>query len=75
MWDEIATAVWLDPSLITRATKLYVDVNTQFDAGYGDTLSWSPGYQPGLGERLETVVRRIDVARCEALLTRLLRDG
>lgn len=75
MWDEIATAVWLDPSLITSATRLYVDVNTQFDAGYGDTLSWSPDYQPGLGEQIETVVRRIDVRHFEALLTRLLAPG
>ncbi len=75
MWDEIATAVWLDPSLITSSARLYVDVNTQFDAGYGDTLSWSPGYQPGLGEQLETVVRRIDVPRFEGLLTRLLGRG
>ena len=75
MWDEIAVAVWLDPSLITSSATLYVDVNTQFDAGYGDTLSWSPGYQPGLGERIETVVRRIDVPRFEALLAGLLKAG
>lgn len=75
MWDEIATAVCLDPGLITRAATLHVDVNTQFDAGYGDTLSWSPGYQPGLGERLDKVVRRIVVPRFEALLARLLGPG
>ena len=43
--------------------------------GYGDTLSWSPDYQPGLGEQIETVVRRIDVRHFEALLTRLLAPG
>ena len=75
LWDEIAAAVWLDPSLIASAQRLYIDVNTEFDASYGDTLSWSPGYQPGLGERLVTVVRRVDVPRLEALMTRVLRAG
>ncbi len=72
MWDELATAVWLDPRLIVRADTLYVDTNTNFDAGYGDILSWAPGYQPQLGAQAEQVVREVDVAGVEALLVRLL---
>lgn len=72
LWDEIATAVWLDPSLIAAADALYVDVNTQFGPGYGDTLSWAPHYQPGVGERLETVVREVDVPRLERLMVELM---
>ncbi|WP_082190052.1 nucleoside hydrolase [Frateuria defendens] len=68
LWDEIATAVWLDPSLIKQKDELYVDVETQFGPSYGDTLSWLPGYQPGLGEQRETVVRSIDVGRTERLM-------
>lgn len=72
LWDEIAVAVWLDPSLIAEAEELYIDVNTQFGPGYGDTLSWAPHYQPGVGERIETVVRQADVPRLERLMVELM---
>ncbi len=68
MWDELAAAVWLDPSLIVHADTLYVDTNTEFGPGYGDLLSWSPGYQPELDEQPEQVVREVDVPRLEKLL-------
>lgn len=51
MWDELAAAAWLDPSIITRQEQLYMDVNVDHGAGYGDTLVWQTGRQPGLGER------------------------
>lgn len=41
LWDEIASAFWLDPTLVTTHQRLSVDVSTQFGPGYGDTLSWS----------------------------------
>jgi inosine-uridine nucleoside N-ribohydrolase len=72
LWDELAVAVWLDPSLITASDALMVDTNIDHGAGYGDILSWSPLYAPGLGEQRETVVRQIDVPRFEALMSQLL---
>ena len=30
MWDELAVAVWLDPSIVTRSSSLLVDVDTEF---------------------------------------------
>ncbi|MFT8805407.1 MAG: nucleoside hydrolase [Acetobacter aceti] len=72
LWDEIAVAVWLDPSLIKSSINLYVDVNTQFSAGYGDILSWNAGYQPDLDEQREEVVLSVDVPRMEALLVQLV---
>jgi purine nucleosidase len=72
MWDELAVAVWLDPSIVTRSAQLLVDVDTSFTAGYGDTLSWSSGEGPGLGERPVQVVLDIDVAKFEALTLDLL---
>ena len=68
LWDEIAGAVWLDPSLIEEQETLYVDYSTTFGPGYGDTLSWSEGYQPGLGEQPNHVVRAVDSEGLEALL-------
>ncbi len=72
MWDELSIAVWLDPSLIQESEQLYVDVDTNFTAGYGNTLSWPEGHQPGLGEQPQTVVRDIHLAPFERLLVDLL---
>jgi inosine-uridine nucleoside N-ribohydrolase len=72
MWDELAVAVWLDPSLITRSQTLLVDVDTSFTAGYGNTLSWSVGEGPNLGERPVQVVLDVDVPRFERMTLELL---
>jgi inosine-uridine nucleoside N-ribohydrolase len=48
LWDELAAAAWLDPDIITRSTKMYMDVSIDHGATYGDTLVWLPGQQPEL---------------------------
>jgi inosine-uridine nucleoside N-ribohydrolase len=55
LWDELAAVAWLDPSIITKTKKLYMDVDTDHGAGYGNTLVWRPGSQPGMGEILVEV--------------------
>jgi purine nucleosidase len=40
MWDELAAAAWLDPSIITKTKSLYMGVDLDHGAGYGDTLTW-----------------------------------
>lgn len=75
LWDEIAAAVWLDPSLVTSADRLFIDFNSQFGAGYGDMLSWRAGYEPGLGEQSADVVRSIDPQRMEALMVKLMANS
>ncbi|MGH9765280.1 MAG: nucleoside hydrolase, partial [Blastocatellia bacterium] len=52
MWDELAAAGWLDPSIITKETQLYMDIDISHGANYGNVLVWNPGEQPGLGEQL-----------------------
>jgi inosine-uridine nucleoside N-ribohydrolase len=73
MWDELAVAVWLDPSIITSSKTLLVDVDTSFTAGYGSTLSWAQGEGPGTGERPVTVVLDADVPKLERLAIGLLK--
>lgn len=75
LWDETAAAVFLDPSLVTAKDTLFVDVNTQFSAGYGDMLSWRPGYEPKLGEQSAEVVRSVDPQRLDALMVKLLANS
>jgi inosine-uridine nucleoside N-ribohydrolase len=65
MWDEVAVASWLEPSLITKSEVLAVDVDTDHGAGYGNTLGWPVDGAPGLGERSVEVVLDIDVPRFE----------
>tara|TARA_R110002167_G_scaffold323739_1_gene529753 strand:+ start:1468 stop:2589 length:1122 start_codon:yes stop_codon:yes gene_type:complete len=72
LWDEIASAVYIDPSVIDNSEDLYVDVMTEFGASYGDTLSWAEGYQPDIGERKETVVFTVDVQKLELLMIKLM---
>ena len=41
LWDELTSAAWLDPSLITKKDNRYMDVNLDRGPGYGDTLTWT----------------------------------
>ena len=68
MWDEIAAAILIDPAIAMSKKTLFVDYNTQFSAGYGDTLSWTPGYEPELGEQLADVVLQIDAEMLNKML-------
>src|SRR6202008_2300823 len=63
LWDELAAVAWLDPTIITKWKKLYVDVDVDHGAGYGNTLVWAPGNQPGLGEVLAEVQDDLDKAK------------
>ena len=46
LWDELAAAAWLDPSLITKQETLFMDVNLDRGAGYGNTLTWTEHDKP-----------------------------
>lgn len=68
LWDELAVAVWLSPSIVAKRDPIAVDVDTNADgAGYGNTLSWASGHGPGLGERTADVVFDIDLKKFEDL--------
>ena len=40
MWDEIAGAALIDPSIITGQQQLYMDIDIDHGASYGKTLFW-----------------------------------
>jgi purine nucleosidase len=60
MWDEIAAIAWLDPSIITQATKLYLDVSIDHGITYGDTLVSLPTQKPALSGPLAEVQEDLD---------------
>ena len=72
MWDELAVAVWLDPSLATRSTTVREDVDVSFTAGYGNTLSWAPNVAPDMGEDKVDVVLEVNVPKFEQMALDLL---
>jgi purine nucleosidase len=39
MWDELAAAAWIDPTLITKTETRYMAVDLDPGAGYGNTLT------------------------------------
>jgi inosine-uridine nucleoside N-ribohydrolase len=46
MWDELAAAAWIEPSLITQKETRYMGVDTDRGAGYGNTLTWTQDDKP-----------------------------
>ena len=46
MWDELAAAAWIDPSVITKKETRYMGVDIDHGAGYGNTLTWTTNDQP-----------------------------
>jgi inosine-uridine nucleoside N-ribohydrolase len=46
MWDELAAAAWIDPSLITKRETRYMSVDLDRGAGNGNTLTWTEKDKP-----------------------------
>jgi inosine-uridine nucleoside N-ribohydrolase len=46
LWDELAAAAWLDPSVITKKETRYMDVDLDRGAEYGNTLTWADSEKP-----------------------------
>ena len=72
MWDELAGAAWIDPSIITRKQQLYMDVNIHHGSGYGDTLTWSDRDKPEDVGRLVDVEMDLDTQRFYRLFIELM---
>jgi inosine-uridine nucleoside N-ribohydrolase len=63
MWDEIAGAAMIDPSLITGQKKLYMDIDVDHGAGYGKTLFWDASAKLPPYEHLANVQFDIDAEK------------
>ena len=48
LWDELAAAAWLDPSLITRERYVFMDVSLDKGNSYGDTEVWTDQDKPAI---------------------------
>ena len=72
LWDELAAAAWMDPSIITKEESVYMDIDISHGAGYGNTLVWVPGNQPGLGEQIVHVQTDLDLDKFNKAVMDLL---
>jgi purine nucleosidase len=61
LWDELAAAAWLDPSLITAKDVRYLDIDLNRGAGYGSTLSWTEQDKPAVAGTSAQVAAEVQV--------------
>lgn len=72
LWDEVQAAAWAYPSIVTRKTRMAMDIDLMPGANYGGLLTWPEGGGPDLGEQDVEVVFRVDKDRMEKLFVDLL---
>jgi inosine-uridine nucleoside N-ribohydrolase len=60
MWDELAVAGWLDPGVITKESRYFMDIDISHTANYGNVLLWDKTDRPGLGEQLVNLPEDLD---------------
>ena len=72
LWDELAAAAWLDPSLITAERQVYMDVSLDRGAGYGDTLIWSDRVKPALDVQLVHAQMDVNMPKFAEIFVKLM---
>jgi len=72
MWDEITSCALVDPSIITRESELYMDVDLSHGPNYGDVLTWTEANKPATEVRKVHVQQDLDVARFQKLFVDLI---
>jgi purine nucleosidase len=72
LWDETAVVQWLSPAVVTRQTRLAMDVDLMPGASYGALLTWAPGKGPHQGERDVRVVLEVDTDKVRAAFVDLI---
>ncbi len=72
MWDEIAGAALIDPSIITGQKQLYMDIDLDHGAGYGKTLFWDASAKVPPYLRLANVQFDIDAEKFYKLYIELM---
>lgn len=73
MWDELAAAAWIDPTLITKRETRFMSVDISHGASYGNTLTWSDNDRPKLGERAVEIQMDLDLARFDKMFVELMK--
>jgi len=72
MWDEIAGAALIDPSIITGQKQLYMDIDVDHGASYGKTIFWDSTAKVPPYLRLANVQFDIDAEKFYRLYIELM---
>lgn len=72
MWDELAAAAWLDPTIITKSETRYMGVDLDHGAGYGNTLTWFEKDNLHPGARLVEIQTELDTDKFYRMFTALM---
>jgi purine nucleosidase len=72
LWDELAACAWLDPGIITRREDLYMDVDVDHGAAYGETLTWDEALKPAVDVRLVHAQVDLDLPRFTKMFVELM---
>jgi inosine-uridine nucleoside N-ribohydrolase len=74
MWDELAAAAWIDPSLITKKQMRYMSVDVDHGAGYGDTLINATKSSSQLLSQQVEVQLNVDTQRFYAMFSKVVKS-
>jgi inosine-uridine nucleoside N-ribohydrolase len=72
LWDELAAAAWLDPSIITKKETRFMDVNLDHGANYGDTLTWVDTNKPKLPPQAVEIQVDLDTEKFYKMFVELM---
>jgi inosine-uridine nucleoside N-ribohydrolase len=73
LWDELEAAALIDPTLITKESVLYLDVDLNRGPNYGDTLSWSEATKPFTMSQPVHVQEEADLPRFYRMFVDLMK--
>jgi inosine-uridine nucleoside N-ribohydrolase len=72
MWDELAAAAWIDPTVITKRETRYMDVDLDRGAGYGNTLTWAEKDKPRFSKQPVEIPLALDLEKFYRMFVSLM---
>jgi len=72
MWDELAAAAWIDPTIITKSETRYMGVDLDAGAGYGSTLTWGEKDKPKIARGTVEIQLDLDNDKFDRMFVNLM---
>jgi len=72
LWDELAAAAWLDPSIITREKVVRMDVDILHGPESGNTLTWTEQLRPEIPLQKVHAQLDLDLPKFEKMFVELM---
>lgn len=72
LWDEVQSAVFLQPDIVTTSAQMYISIDINQGPNYGSIITWPHGRNPGLNEQLVNVIFEVNRKKVEEMFVELL---